>query len=118
MCQPLFELLKKDTPFNWSPQCETVFKQLKIAFTSAPILRHFKPELEMILETDASDYVVSGVLSQKHPHLETGKLILHPVAFMSEKMSPAECNYGIGDKELLAIISSLVKWHIYLHQLP
>ena len=38
MCQPLFELLKKDTPFIWSPQCETVFKELKIAFTSTPIL--------------------------------------------------------------------------------
>ena len=37
---------------------------------------------------------------------------------MLEKMSPAECNYGIGDKELLAIILSLEKWHIYLHQLP
>ena len=98
-------MLKKDTPFNWSPQCETVFKQLKIAFTSAPILRHFEPELETILETDASDYIVSGVLSHKHLHPETGKLILHPVAFMSEKMSPAECNYGIGDKKLLAIIS-------------
>ena len=52
ICQPLFQLLKKDTPFNWSPQCETVFEQLKIAFTSTPILRHFEPELEMILETD------------------------------------------------------------------
>ena len=118
MCQPLFELLKKDTPLNWSLQCETVFKQLKIAFTSAPILCHFEPKLETILQTDASDYVVSGVLSQKHPHLETGKLILYPVAFMLEKMSPAKCNYGIRDKELLAIISSLEKWHIYLHQLP
>ena len=33
-------------------------------------------------------------------------------------MSPAECNYGIGDKELLAIVASLEKWHIYLHALP
>ena len=37
---------------------------------------------------------------------------------MSEKMTPAECNYRIGDKELLAIIMALEKWHIYLHQLP
>ena len=118
MCQPLLKLVKKDTLFNWSPQCETVFKQLKIAFTSVPIFRHFEPELEMILETDVSDYVVFGILSQKHPHLETGRLILHLVAFMSEKMSLAKCNYGIGDKELLAIILSLEKWHIYLHQLP
>jgi len=33
-------------------------------------------------------------------------------------MTPAECNYGIGDKELLAIINALEKWHIYLYQLP
>ena len=33
-------------------------------------------------------------------------------------MSPAECNYGISDKELLAIVASLEKWHIYLHALP
>ena len=99
MCQPLFELLKKDTPFNWSPQYETVFKQLKVAFTSAPILRHFKPELETILETNASDYVMSSILFQKHPHSETGKLILHPVAFILEKMFPAY-NGGISYDEV------------------
>ena len=70
----------------------------------------------MILETDASHYVVSGILSQKH--LEIGKLVLHPVAYLSEKMSPAECNYGIADKELLAIVACLEKCHIYLHSLP
>ena len=37
---------------------------------------------------------------------------------MSEKMSPAEYNYGISDKELLAIVVALEKSHIYLHQLP
>jgi len=88
---------------------------LKKAFTSAPIPRHFDPELEILVETDASDYVTSRILSQKH--LENGKLVLYPVAFIFEKMTPAECNYGIGDKELLAIINALGKWHIYLHQL-
>ena len=43
---------------------------------------------------------------------------MHPVAFLSEKMSPAECNYGIGDKELLAILACLEKWHMYLHGVP
>ena len=118
MYQPLFELLKKDTPFNGAPQCKTVFQQLKIAFTSAPMLRHFEPELEMILETAISDYVMSGILLRKYLYPETGKLILHPIVFILEKMSLAKCTYGIGDKEPLAIISSLKKWHIYLHQLP
>ena len=137
ICQPLFNLLRKPEnqenstpdptggkkskvviPFIWSLECEKVFNQLKTAFTSPPILHHFDPDLEIILECDASDYVVSGVLSQKHPNLDTGKMTLHPVAFMSEKMSPAECNYRIGDKELLAIVVALEKWYIYLHQLP
>jgi len=60
-----------------------------------------------MVETDASYYVTFGIMSQKHP--KNSKLMLHPVAFISEKMSPAECNYGISDKELLAIIKALDK---------
>jgi len=116
LCQPLFNLLRKDVPFIWDSSCEEVFWKLKDVFTSAPILRHFDPDLQTIVETNASDYVTSGILSQKHQ--ENGKLVLHPVTFIWEKMSPAECNYGIGDKELLAIIKTLDKWHMYLHQLP
>ena len=121
---PIEKVTRKDkkpktaAPFLWSLECEKVFNQLKTAFTTAPVLRHFDPDLETILECDTSDYVISGILSQKHPNPDTGKMTLHPIAFISEKMSPAECNYGIGDKELLAIVVALEKWHIYLHQLP
>jgi len=116
LCQPLFNLLRKDLLFVWDSACKQVFEVLKKAFTSAPVLRHFDPDLETLVEMDAFDYVTSGILSQKHP--ENGKLVLHPVTFISEKMMLAECNYGIGDKELLAIINVLEKWHIYLHLLP
>jgi len=113
LCQPLFNLLRKDVRFVWDSSYEEVFRKLKDAFTSAPILRHFDPDLQTIVETDASNYVTSGILSQKH--LENGKLVLYPVACISEKMSPTKCNYGIGDKELLTIIKALDKWHMYLH---
>jgi len=116
LCQPLFNLLRKDVPFVWDSSCEEVFRKLKDAFTSAAILRHFDSDLQTIVKTDASDYVTSGILFQKH--VESGKLVLHSVGFISEKMSPAECNYRIGNKELLAIIKALDKWHMYLHQLP
>ena len=43
---------------------------------------------------------------------------LHPVAFPSIKYNPAECNYGTGDKELLAIVQACTKWHCYLEGLP
>ena len=86
-------------PFEWSKACQQAFEDLKRAFTTAPVLVHYDSSLETWVETDASDFVVAGVLSQKH-----GDRVLKPVAYFSKKMTPAECNYMIYDKELLAII--------------
>ena len=58
-----------------------------------------------MVETDASDYVSTGVLSQPD---DNG--VLRPVAFFSKKHSPAECNYEIYDKELLPIVRSFEEW--------
>ena len=90
-----------------------MFGELKNKFYTAQILKHFDPELETILETDNSDYVISGILSQRYYIF--GKSTLHLVAFLSQNMSLAECNYGIGEKELLAIVACLAKWYMYLH---
>ncbi|SYW81095.1 uncharacterized protein UHO2_07003 [Ustilago hordei] len=67
------------------------------AFTSAGVLQHFDYHLPTRLETDASDFAIAGVLKQEHE----GRW--HPVAFYSRKMSSAEKNYEIHDKELLAV---------------
>ena len=40
------------------------FEALKMAFTTAPILQHFNFEKAIVVETDASDFVSAGVLSQ------------------------------------------------------
>ena len=73
--------------------------------TKAPILAHYKQGVKTIVETDSSDYVSSGVLSQLG---DDG--LLHPVAFFSKNLNPAECNYEIYDKELLAIIRCFEQW--------
>ena len=71
----------------------------------APILWHFDPNEQCFVETDSSDYVNASVLSQPD-----NNGIFHPVAYFSRRMSPAECNYEIYDKELLAIIRCFEKW--------
>src|SRR6202162_5509434 len=95
----------KRHPFQWTTTTEGAFQALKLAFTTSPILQHFDSEKPIIVETDASDYVSAGILSQ---HDDNGKL--HPVPFYSKKHSPAECNYEIYDKELLAIIRTFEEW--------
>jgi hypothetical protein len=73
-----------------------------IVFTTAPAPRHYDHEREVIIETDASDYISGGVLSQRDD-----KGVLNPVAYYSKKHSPAECIYDIYDTELMAIIKAL-----------
>ena len=68
------------------------------------MLAHYDSKLETWVETDASNFVVAGVLSQMHGE------VLKPVAYFSKKMTPAECNYMIYDKELLAIVKSFETW--------
>lgn len=60
---PMISLTKKDVRFNFDSDCKQSFNQLKEAFTQAPILRHFDPELPILVEADASNYVIAGVLS-------------------------------------------------------
>jgi len=57
---------------------------------------------------DALGYAIEGVLSQE----QDGKW--KPIAFLLRTMQPAERNYEIYDKKLLAIVEALTKWRQYL----
>lgn len=105
----LTDITKKDLGFHWNDATQTAFDQVKKKFAEEPILSNHDPELEGIVEADASDRGIGGVLSQKDPQ---GKL--RAVAFYSRKLSPAEMNYEIHDKELLAIVECLKTWRVYL----
>ncbi|KAI4902358.1 hypothetical protein NFI96_006631, partial [Prochilodus magdalenae] len=89
---------------------ESAFKELKIRFTTALLLTHPDPSRPFVVEVDASNVGVGAVLSQRGG--ETPKL--YPVAYFSNKLTPAEKNYGIGDRELLAIKLAFEEWHHWL----
>ena len=91
-----------------SPEIIKTQKQLVEAFTTAPVLRHFEPEIPAIVETDASDFALGGILSQYY----VGPL--HHIAFHSRKFTKAEINYDTADKELLAIVDCFKRWRRYL----
>lgn len=98
---------KKD--WKWTDEMKHAFHELKYRFTHAPILVHFDPEKQVYVEADASDFAIGAVMSQKDDEER-----LRPVAFHSRKLTPAEMNYEIHDKELLAIVDSFDKWRQYL----
>ena len=67
----------------------------------------FDTEKPSRIETDASDLAIGACLTQEYK----GKW--HPVAYMLRKLSPAEQNYDIYSKELLAIVAALETWRVY-----
>ena len=91
---------------NWetSPEIEQVQKQLVTVFTTAPVLRYFDPEIPAIVETDASDFALGGILAQHH------KGRLHPITFHSRKFNEAEINHDMANKELQAIVDCFKRW--------
>jgi hypothetical protein len=103
--QPLTLLTRKGVAFVWKEEHQKAFDDLKDTFTSAPVLARVNLDRDVIVETDASDYVSAGVLSE---YDDNG--ILHPVAYFSKKHSPVECDYEIYDKEPMAIIRAFEEW--------
>ena len=95
-------LTRKGQPWTWTKRQQEAFEGLKKAMISATLLTTWNPEKETILEADASGYVVAGALLQRGDDN-----LLHAVAYYSRKMTPAEANYPIHDKEMLAIVSCI-----------
>ncbi len=108
---PLTALTSSKTRFSWSGAAQDAFDaRLKGLFTSAPILITPDPERQFIAEVDASDVGVGAILSQSSP-LDNK---VHPCAFYSHRLSSAEHNYDVGNRELLAIRLALGEWRHWL----
>ena len=85
-----------------------MFGGLKTRFIPAPILEHFYPDRETVVEMNASDFALGCVLSQFKEKW------LHPVGFHSRKLNNAGRNYEIHDKELFAMLEAFKEWKHYL----
>jgi len=102
---PLTRLIQKDIPWKFNSSCQDAFNSLKKAFISAPILTHWIPSAQLIIETDASDYTLTAIFSIVNEDNE-----VYLVAFHSRTFTAAELNYNIHDKELLAIFEAFKIW--------
>ena len=107
---PLTALTSTKVRFLWNKDAESAFSTLKTMFTTAPVLAIPNPSSQFIVEVDASGTGVGAVLSQR---LAKDNRV-HPCAYFSRRLSPSEQNYGIGDRELLAIRLALEEWRHWL----
>ena len=109
VAKPLTRLTAKDTPFCWEEDQRRSFKELKQFLTQAPVLAYPDPKQPFILDTDASADGAGAVLSQ----LQDGQE--NVIAYYSKTFSPAERNYCVTRRELLATILAIKHYHPYLY---
>jgi hypothetical protein len=107
---PLTALLHKDKTYLWEKDQQSAFEKLKQHLVSAPVLILPDPTKPFTVTTDASDLAIGAVLSQNQGKGD------QPIAFESRKLSPAEQNYPIHEKELLAIVHAIKLWCIHLER--
>ena len=108
MLEPLNRLLQAKTPWVWGREQAYVFKKCKNTLINSGVLVHFDPKLPLVVVADSSSYGVGAVLC----HIIDG--VERPICFASRTLMSAERNYSQLEKEALAVVYALRKFHFYL----
>ena len=95
---------------EWSTDCQKAFEQAKNQLASAPVLAHYDVTQKLKLAADVSVYGLGDVISHVY---EDGSE--KPIAYASRILSSAETNYAQIDKEALALVFAVKKFHTYLY---
>lgn len=107
---PLYSLLQKNIPWQWKKDQEAAFREAKSLLKSPKLLAHYDPQKELILTCDASPVGLGAVLAHK---MEDGTE--RPIGYASRSLTPTERKYAHIDKEALAIVYGVKRYHQYLY---
>ncbi|CAG9120633.1 unnamed protein product [Plutella xylostella] len=100
---------RKGAPsFQWNPEAEIAFNELKTALTTAPVLACPDFSQPFTVHTDASEFGVGGMLTQAVNGEE------HPVAYCSRSLNKQERNYSATEREALAVVFVVEHFRPYL----
>ncbi|XP_062516177.1 uncharacterized protein K02A2.6-like [Corticium candelabrum] len=110
VCHPLNDSMKKDVAWKWSKACEEAFQKLKELLTSTKVLCHYDVKMPLTLACDASSHGIGAVISHILPNREE-----RPIAYASRTLSKFEKNYAQIEKEALAIVFGVKRFHQFLY---
>ncbi|GFT35751.1 retrovirus-related Pol polyprotein from transposon 17.6 [Trichonephila clavipes] len=99
---PLTNLLRKDTPFEWTSETQEAFDDIKKAILNPPVLALPDQNAELQITTDASSRGIGAVLEQRYPNSE-----VKPLYFFSKKLNPSQSKYNATVLEFFAIYTAL-----------
>ena len=104
-CEPLRKLTLQESDWFWTETHSNAIREIKKIVTSQPVLKYFDPKEPITVQCDASDKGLGAALLQKN----------QPVAYASRALTGAEMNYVQIEKELLAVVFGMEKFHQYVY---
>ena len=107
---PLYKLLNNKQEWCWGREQEEAFQAAKDALQTDAVLVHYDPAKPLVIACDASQYGIGAVLSHTMEDKQE-----RPVAYVSRTLSPAEKRYSQLEKEALAIVFAVKKFHKYVY---
>ena len=107
---PLERLRSKDVIWQWGSKEQQAYEALKDLLCSEKVLTLYDSSLPLKLDTDASSTGVGAVLSHVMPSGEE-----RPIEYISRTLSTAEKNYSQIDREALAIVWAVKRFHMFLY---
>ncbi|XP_055714375.1 uncharacterized protein K02A2.6-like [Phlebotomus papatasi] len=106
---PFDSLLRDGAPWIWGEDCQRAFMKFKDILSSDLLLTHFDPSLPISIAADASNTGIGACIYHTYPD-GSEKVISHA----SRTLSPAERNYSQIEKEGLALVFGVTKFHRYI----
>ena len=103
--RPIGLLAQRDVDWNWGAAQEKAFSKLKQLLTEAPTLAYFNPAKQLVIQCDASNLGLGAALLQDD----------RPIAYASRALTDTETRYAVIEKEMLAIVFALEKWHQFTY---
>ena len=111
--RPLTKLVRRESKFEWTKDCQVGFDYLRTCLMSDPILKYPDPNKRYVMFTDASDQAAAGVLCQEYPD-SNGKTTEHPIAYLSAQFTDTQFKWSTIVKEGYVIYYCVKKWRPYL----
>lgn len=101
--EPIRRLTRQEEQWEWTEEQDKAMSELKKLVTTAPVLAYYDPAKELTIQCDASSTGLGAVLLQDE----------HPLAYASRALSDTETGYAQIEKECLAIVFSMERFHQY-----
>ena len=108
LLEPLNKLLRSDVKWVWNREQEVAFEKSKEALINSTVLVHYDPSLPITVSADSSSYGVGAVLSHRIDGVD------RPVYFVSRTLTEVERRYGQVEREALALVFAVKRFHFYL----